>query len=590
MFKNILLLFFSLLFLACSKEIIQQKLTVDVTPIRGGAVSPLTNAFEKGTIVSLVATPAPEYIFKQWQGGVSGTNNPTSITMDTDKQVTGVFEKRQYPLTLTIEGNGTVKEEISAVAPQSLYPHNTLVRITAQPDLNNVFVGWSGDLISPANPFEVVVDKPVNLKATFKPLVFPGYKVQPFTKSDEPNYWRDCGVMWDVIGDKFFKKPNGTTGSCFFPQVIAGDFNKDGWIDIYNPGTGSFNGKVVDNNQWLIWNPTLKTYENKNLLNNNLTSFGGNPRRTISVDLNKDGYTDAIILDHGDDVLPNAPLQPIRIVLSDGRGGYDLKEISVTPSLMYNHGGDIGDLNNDGNFDLVVATGSIVYITWGIPNYPYFGTNITMFNIWDNNNSFPEAAGGVNNITIADVNNDGWNDIIEGSNENSKTIETTLPFDLQNRVLINQGNGIFNKNGLKLLQPYFSTPVANSTAATNHDMRAFDFNGDGLKDILVAGSVAYDNYYFVLHIQQKDGSFKIGEDKILYSNNVIRKVGKSPGFWKPWLVLYDFNGDGRKDFSYIDSENFSKTLTTKSVFIRLTDVFIEQDFYQYDEYAKSIKP
>lgn len=326
------------------------------------------------------------------------------------------------------------------------------------------------------------------------------------------------------------------------------------------------------------------------MLNNNLTSFGGNPRRTISVDLNKDGYTDAIILDHGDDVLPNAPLQPIRIVLSDGNGGYDLKDISVTPNLMYNHGGDIGDLNNDGNFDLVVATGSIVYITWGIPNYPYFGTNTTMFNIWDNNNSFPEAAGGVNNITIADVNNDGWNDILEGSNENSKTIEKTLPFDLQNRVLINQGNGIFNKNGLKLLQPYFSTPVANNTAATNHDMRAFDFNGDGLKDILVAGSVAYDDYYFVLHIQQKDGSFIIGKDKIFYSNNVIRKVGKSPGFWKPWLVFYDFNGDGRKDFSYIDSENFSKTLTTKSVFIRIADIFFEQDLYQYDEYAKSIKP
>lgn len=93
MFKNILLLFFSFLFFACSKEIIQQKLTVDVTPIRGGAVSPLTNAFEKGTVVTLVATPASEYIFKQWQGSFIGTVNPTTITMDTDKEVTGVFEK-----------------------------------------------------------------------------------------------------------------------------------------------------------------------------------------------------------------------------------------------------------------------------------------------------------------------------------------------------------------------------------------------------------------------------------------------------------------------------------------------------------------
>jgi TPP-dependent pyruvate/acetoin dehydrogenase alpha subunit len=31
-------------------------------------------------------------LFKQWQGSISGTSNPTSITMDADKSVTGVFE------------------------------------------------------------------------------------------------------------------------------------------------------------------------------------------------------------------------------------------------------------------------------------------------------------------------------------------------------------------------------------------------------------------------------------------------------------------------------------------------------------------
>lgn len=112
MLKNLGLFITSLLLVACSKEIIQQKLTVVVTPVNGGSVTPPSNAYDRGSVVSLVATPAGEYIFKQWQGGVSGTNNPTSITMDADKQVTGVFEKRQYPLTLTIEGNGTVKEEV----------------------------------------------------------------------------------------------------------------------------------------------------------------------------------------------------------------------------------------------------------------------------------------------------------------------------------------------------------------------------------------------------------------------------------------------------------------------------------------------
>ena len=51
---------------SCSKEVIQQKLTVDWTPLNGGTVSPPTNAFEKGSVVSMVATPAGEYVFKQW--------------------------------------------------------------------------------------------------------------------------------------------------------------------------------------------------------------------------------------------------------------------------------------------------------------------------------------------------------------------------------------------------------------------------------------------------------------------------------------------------------------------------------------------
>jgi hypothetical protein len=164
----LIILFLTSALFSCTKEIIQQKLTVDVTPLNGGTVSPPTNAYERGMVVSLLATPSGEYIFKQWQGGVSGTNNPVSITMDSDKQVTGVFEKRQYPLTLKIEGNGTVKEEVIALATQSQYPSGTTVRLTAQPVYPQAFTGWSGDLSSTANPFDIIINKPLSLNATFK--------------------------------------------------------------------------------------------------------------------------------------------------------------------------------------------------------------------------------------------------------------------------------------------------------------------------------------------------------------------------------------------------------------------------------------
>jgi len=435
---------------------------------------------------------------------------------------------------------------------------------------------------------------------------FMGYKVNiSLRQKDEINYWRDCGILWDVIGNKYFERPNGSLGSFFMAQAIAGDFNNDGYIDIFNPGTGSYNGKPAEYNQWLIWNPTTKIFDNKKLFNNKaLQYFGGNQRRSIAYDINKDGFTDVVIFDHGDDTAPPGDLsywQPLRIVLSDAKGGYDLKDLTnITPNLMYNHSGDIGDLNNDGFPDLVSATGNTIYISWGISNYPYFSNNVAYFSVdyfnpkFVSDNGFgdnvPQAAG-ADIITIADVNKDGWNDIIEGGSEMSMKYDTYLPWDLKNRVLINQGKGRFNQNGIIQL-PYYLDDLSNvSKRGVNHDYRVLDFNNDGLNDIISSSSVSYDNYYFNLYIQNKDGSFSLDKTKFTFNINASNRAqGTTPGHWKPWLMLYDFNGDGIKDVSYIDNTNFLGELKTKTVFIRTGDQYIEQDFYQFDPYLNSIKP
>jgi Divergent InlB B-repeat domain len=125
--KKYLGFFVMVVTLGCTKEILTHKLSTDASPLNGGSVTPPSNSFEHGQQVSLTATPNGEYVFKNWQGALSGTTNPTSLLMDADKQVTGVFEKRQYPLNLTIEGNGTVKEEVIAMASQAQYPSGTTV-------------------------------------------------------------------------------------------------------------------------------------------------------------------------------------------------------------------------------------------------------------------------------------------------------------------------------------------------------------------------------------------------------------------------------------------------------------------------------
>ncbi|WP_395768538.1 hypothetical protein [Aquirufa sp.] len=173
MLNRIIILLLSMAVVSCSKEIFQQKLSVDWTPLNGGTVSPPTNAFEKGTVVSMIATPAGEYTFKQWSGSLSGNTNPSPITLDADKQVTGVFEKRKYPLTLSIVGSGSVKEDVLAVAPQTQYPSGTTVRLSPQPADKFEFAGWSGDLTSSANPLDLKIDRAINLKALFQQVKAP---------------------------------------------------------------------------------------------------------------------------------------------------------------------------------------------------------------------------------------------------------------------------------------------------------------------------------------------------------------------------------------------------------------------------------
>jgi len=165
--KIINLLVIAILSTSCSKEILQHKLTVDAIPSNGGSVTPPSNSYENGQSVNLLATPAGEYVFKEWKGDLTGTLNPSTIIIDKDKQASGVFEKRQYPLNLTIEGNGTVKEEIIAVASQSQYPSGTTVRLTPQPLEGWEFSGWSGDIKSNDNPLTITIKNAVNLKASF---------------------------------------------------------------------------------------------------------------------------------------------------------------------------------------------------------------------------------------------------------------------------------------------------------------------------------------------------------------------------------------------------------------------------------------
>jgi len=67
------------------------QVTINALPSEGGTVSPQSGTFEKDQQINITATPADGWGFKEWQGDVSGTENPIQLTVNEAKTVTAVF-------------------------------------------------------------------------------------------------------------------------------------------------------------------------------------------------------------------------------------------------------------------------------------------------------------------------------------------------------------------------------------------------------------------------------------------------------------------------------------------------------------------
>ena len=123
--------------------------------------------YNSGTIIELSASPAIEWIFVEWKGDFSEVENPTQISIDKPKNITAVFEKKQYPLSIEIEGNGSVEEKIIKPGLANDYNSGTIIQLNAVPENGWSFLKWSGDLLSSKNPIEVTVDMAKTIKAEF---------------------------------------------------------------------------------------------------------------------------------------------------------------------------------------------------------------------------------------------------------------------------------------------------------------------------------------------------------------------------------------------------------------------------------------
>ncbi|EMR74734.1 repeat-containing protein [Thermoplasmatales archaeon SCGC AB-540-F20] len=141
----------------------QYLLTINRTGNGTVTKDPDQATYTYGTLVELTATPDIEWDFSYWSGDLSGSGNPITINMISDKEVTAHFTENEYTLTINIDGSGSAIKD----PDQNTYPNETVITLTAVADVGWKFSGWSGDLTGSTNPDNITMDGNTSVTAKF---------------------------------------------------------------------------------------------------------------------------------------------------------------------------------------------------------------------------------------------------------------------------------------------------------------------------------------------------------------------------------------------------------------------------------------
>ena len=481
--------------------------TVNEKVIKAGAATD----YNSGTIVELTAVPSGEWLFVEWTGDVTGTENPTQITIDKAKNVTAVFVKKQYPLTIEIEGEGTVTEKVIKAGVATDYNSGTIVELTAEPTGDWAqFEYWTGDVNSNETTIQLTIDKPTSIKAVFKEKNLIVNKT--ITRVDVPG--QSTGYLrasfYNVSGPFHYLSEN--EHYFFYPGTVFWGQNKPNSKDEIPPSPSHVLKKV--DGLWkyhktyddvVFWGArNFETFENKVVVGD------GNEIGPDGTDWNGDTY-------YGE-IHSQGEINWVKVNDDENRGFY--------------HGTTFGDLNNDGLLDIGGAPGQWyeqenkwrlkVFIQKGGMQ---FENNDLIFEYNETGHSLPFTMG------FADLFGDSYGEIITADYGGGDPYSNSK----LNRIEIFK----YDSNQKKYVKHFESSqPTAFydiGMGATS--IKAFDFDNDGVKDISIAREDQKGNA-FEIWKGNGDGTFEPHFVSPLWSQNELQ--------FREFLV-FDANNDGYLD-------------------------------------------
>jgi FG-GAP-like repeat/Abnormal spindle-like microcephaly-assoc'd, ASPM-SPD-2-Hydin len=353
--------------------------------------------------------------------------------------------------------------------------------------------------------------------------------------------------------DGTFRTPGsvyGNIGNDYASEIVAGDYNNDGKLDIatapYFEGSGEAFAILANNGDGTF------------TVGGDLAA-GTNPTSVVSADFNRDGIPDFAITNSNNGILVyigqggghygssqsfsvGGNLTPLGIVAGDFNrdGKIDLATLNYSGSVSVLLGaGDgtfgapktytglpnsqapvqmaTGDLNGDGVPDLVIlpSAQSTVSVLLGNPDgsfqAPYTG-NIGLS--WGNS------------LQLADVNGDGKLDLLVNGNGSG------YPVNLQ--LLLGNGDGTFQT--AKAAIPYTTPQDTGNPAPTSFGVG--DLRGSGIIDLVTSGDGA-------IYVWPANGDGTFGQP---IENYGVAAEGTN-------MVFGDFNGDGKTDLAMCGSND-----------------------------------
>lgn len=331
-------------------------------------------------------------------------------------------------------------------------------------------------------------------------------------------------------------------------QVYATDLNNDGNTDLlvlaasypsngppvaqpglvaFGDGAGGF--KLVTESQFPI--STLKTVHS---------------REVIFSDFNRDGIKDVYIANHGYDANP-FPGEQNRLYLSNSNATWRDATLSLPQVPDFSHGASVGDVNGDGNLDLIVGN-----VPLPNPVQPYMLLNDGNGNFTRNNTILPTAAGQLLNGSnvrmtselLSDLDNDGKVDLVVGS------FDSTASSPKPPLILWNTSGRFSSVYSTTLPSPRNFGP--NNSV---YDIQTVDLNRDGRLDLLIAYQNSVELGGWELQVLMNTGNRSFSDQTERYIPEQAARFGGFPSttspesqYWVQFIKLIDINSDGRMDF------------------------------------------